>query len=64
MIKEVKSVKTISPIPFTKEQVYPHIIEQVNWTAGIFRPEIDFEIFEISTRIKETTITDIKAIKK
>ena len=57
-------MKTLSPIPFTKEQMYPHIIEQVNWTAGIFRPEIDFEIFEISTRIKETTITDIKAIKK
>ena len=30
----------------------------------MFRPEIDLEIFEISIRIKEATITDIKTIKK
>ena len=37
---------------------------QLNWLAGISRPEISFQICKISARIKSATIADIKAINK
>ena len=37
---------------------------QITWLTGISRPEISFQICEISTRIKSATIVDIKAINK
>ena len=37
---------------------------QLNWLAGISRPEISFYVCEISTRVKSSTVADIIAINK
>ena len=39
-------------------------MRQITWLAGISRPEISFQICEISTKIKSATIADIKAVNK
>ena len=40
------------------------LIGQLNWIAGITRPEIRFQVSEISTRITKSTIKEIKDINK
>ena len=37
---------------------------KTNWVAGMLRPEISYYVCEISTRVKNATITDIFTINK
>ena len=37
---------------------------QLNWLAGMTRPEISFTVSDISSRIRDATISDIKRINK
>ena len=39
-------------------------IGQLNWIAGMSRPEINFSVSEISSRINIATISDIKKVNK
>ena len=37
---------------------------QLNWLAGISRPEISFDICEASTKVKNATVSDLLGINK
>ena len=37
---------------------------KINWIAGMSRPEISYHVCEISTRVKNATISEIQAINK
>ena len=40
------------------------IVGQLNWLAGISRPEISFQVSELSSRVKISTISDLKSANK
>ena len=70
--------ETILPIPISKEQRdNPHrnltkeettslraSLGKFNWLAGMTRPEISFEVCQISTRAKNATVPDILSVNK
>ena len=37
---------------------------KINWIAGMLRPEISYHVCEISTRVKNATISEIHAVNK
>ena len=70
--------ETILPIPISKEQRdNPHrsltkeettslraSLGKLNWLAGMTRPEISFEVCQISTRVNNATVADILSVNK
>ena len=39
-------------------------LEKLNWLAGMTRPEVSFEVYQISTTVKNATVADILAENK
>ena len=70
--------ESIQPIPVTREQIsnshrnatdkerssIRSAVSQLNWLANISRPEISFQVSNISTRITKATVQDIRETNK
>ena len=70
--------ETIYPVPVTREQISnPHwnatdkerlaiksAVGQLNWLANINRPEISFQVSNISGRVTKATVQDIREANK
>ena len=40
------------------------MIGQLNWLAGITRPDISYDVCETSTKVKDATIADVLSVNK
>ena len=47
-----------------KKTSYRSAVGQLNWVAGIARPDISFSVCEASTKFKQATVADVPYVNK
>ena len=53
-----------SPLTKTERTQYKSAVGQLNWVAGISRPDISFSVCKASTKLKNATVADVYYVNK
>ena len=53
-----------SPLSNEEKMSYRSVVGQLNWVAGISRPDISFPVCEASTKFKQATVADVLYVNK